>query len=517
MSGGGDAARGEAEGSQPAASLGQAGRQYSGGMLHRQRGPRISLSAALAFALALLAPAASGQAQAVNRAPAAGLPANSPLRRTAEGVAKYVRADAAGVESLFAPPFLAQVPAPRLRALFSELHAQFGPVTRVDLVRQTSANAGVFEFQFANGDESRVRLSTNGQAEHGIIGLLIGPPSPVVASYAAVIAKMKALPGEVSFEIRRLAPGPPATLAALHANRELAIGSAFKLYVLGALTREIASGQRNWAQVVRLREHSLPSGLLQDWPLGSPFTLHTLAGLMISRSDNTAADNLLLTAGRRQVEAMQRQMGHSHPELNQPFLTTLELFQLKYGAAARRRRYLAATPAERRKLLAQLPAEPRPGLASAAGGGRPRDIEKLEWFASAADLCQAVAWFRAPERKTARAILAINPGIPQFRRQWAYVGFKGGSEPGVVSLNFLLRSHGGGWYAISMIWNNPQAAVSTLQWVGMAISVAALARKDQAGRQGDGLGRRGPRKAGGGGARGRGRPPGPKPNALRRA
>lgn len=47
-----------------------------------------------------------------------------------------------------------------------------------------------------------------------------------------------------------------------------------------------------------LGEKSLPGGILQNWPKGAPLTLHTLAGLMISQSDNTAADTLLEILGR---------------------------------------------------------------------------------------------------------------------------------------------------------------------------------------------------------------------------
>lgn len=61
--------------------------------------------------------------------------------------------------------------------------------------------------------------------------------------------------------------------------------------------------------------------------------------------------------------------------------------------------------------------------------------------------------------KTARQILAINPGsgltIPRDR--WQYVGFKGGSEPGVLNMTYLLQSTKGVWYAVSIPWNNPQA------------------------------------------------------------
>lgn len=115
------------------------------------------------------------------------------------------------------------------------------------------------------------------------------------------------------------------------ADREMAIGSAFKLYVLSELVREVGARQRKWTDVVPLdgKIASLSSGMLQSWPGGSPVTLHTLANMMISISDNIAADELLMTPGRQRVEAILPATGHSKPELNVPFLRTLEMFKLK--------------------------------------------------------------------------------------------------------------------------------------------------------------------------------------------
>ncbi|NMB11632.1 MAG: serine hydrolase [Firmicutes bacterium] len=42
---------------------------------------------------------------------------------------------------------------------------------------------------------------------------------------------------------------------------------------------------------------SLPSGMLQEWPVGSPITLHTLASLMSSISNNTATNALIDVEG----------------------------------------------------------------------------------------------------------------------------------------------------------------------------------------------------------------------------
>ncbi|MGH9518442.1 MAG: serine hydrolase [Terriglobales bacterium] len=423
---------------------------------------------ALAAALCLLAAA---QFTAPNR-----------LRQTAQSLANFVRADPAGVADLFSPEFLNQVPATRLTAIFAQLHSQLGAVTAVKLARSQGPDSGVFVFTFAKGFQSNVSLALNNQPTHSITGLLFGPPQAIIAggdSWDKLVASLRSLPGSVSFQAARITPDGPQSLASWQPDHALAIGSAFKLYILGTLTHEIDQGQRRWDQVVPLQAHSLPSGELQTWPLGTPLTLQSLANLMISISDNTAADQLLRSVGEPAVEALLPQMGNQNTPQNQPFLSTSQMFQLKYGDSARRTRYLAADTASRHTILASLPLSPPADLLTAPPAA-PVDIEKLEWFASAADLGRALAWFQPPAQQTAREVLAINPGIPSIKSRWSYVGFKGGSEPGVISLNFLLQAHaaaqprGDAWFTLSMIWNNPAAPVSESQFLALTQRALAL-------------------------------------------
>jgi len=53
-------------------------------------------------------------------------------------------------------------------------------------------------------------------------------------------------------------------------------------------------------------------------------------------------------------------------------------------------------------------------------------------------------------------ILAINPMLGEgMAGDWAYGGYKGGSEPGVLNLSWLLQDKAGEWYAVSASWNDP--------------------------------------------------------------
>jgi hypothetical protein len=96
-------------------------------------------------------------------------------------------------------------------------------------------------------------------------------------------------------------------------------------------------------------------------------------------------------------------------------------------------------------------------------------IDTVEWFASAADLVRAMDWLRLHADDGAKAILAISGGLPQQARAAVrYAGFKGGSEPGVANLTYLIQTRSGAWYAVSVGWNNPAAPVDANRLAGLA-------------------------------------------------
>ncbi len=170
---------------------------------------------------------------------------------------------------------------------------------------------------------------------------------------------------------------------------------------------------------------------------------------MISVSDNTAADQLLRTLGRERVAQIQAVAGHRKPALNRPFLSTLEMFKLKGEPSGKMAaRYLALDEKGRRALLEREIAGIKREGVKPFPDGRPSHLDSIEWFASARDLCGVMNYLREgtegdPKTQPIREILAINPGLEIPRAQWAYAGYKGGSEPGAISLTYLLRSTAG--------------------------------------------------------------------------
>jgi hypothetical protein len=290
-----------------------------------------------------------------------------------------------------------------------------------------------------------------------------------------LFAEIVGLPGEVSLDAARLEDSGPADFLTQKAERPLAVGSAFKLFVLAELVRSVEAGERRWSDVVPLGAPSLPSGLLQDWPKGSPITLHSLAALMISRSDNSAADTLLAVLGRDKVERLLPALGVLAADRNRPFLSTREAFALKFGEPALLARWKSADEAGRRALLPRLAQFDPASVASAKPGGRPVEIAAVEWFASPADLVRTLDWIRRSGDRTALDLLAINPGLgPGLARDFAYFGFKGGSEPGVLNLSFLLKSRSGRWMAVSATWNDESAALDEPRFAALMARLIAL-------------------------------------------
>jgi hypothetical protein len=54
----------------------------------------------------------------------------------------------------------------------------------------------------------------------------------------------------------------------------------------------------------------------------------------------------------------------------------------------------------------------------------------------------------------------MNPGIPDEKNQYKYIGFKGGSEPGVFNTTYLLqRARDGKWLFLTVGFNDTSAAI----------------------------------------------------------
>jgi hypothetical protein len=377
---------------------------------------------------------------------------------------------------LFTPAFLAQVPPAQVRAIAGQLIGQYGAVRGLGAIQQRSTESAQIDVEFERA-VVHMMLVVDPREPHLIGGLLITGADMRSDTIAAILAEARALPGQTGIAVARLSDGAPAIEAGVEPDRPMAIGSAFKLFILAELDRQIKAGERHWSDVVPLDRHSFSSGTLQNWPLGSPVTLHTLASLMISVSDNTAADVLLNVVGRENVERMMTRIGIGAAARNRPMLSTLEMARLKTGPAAALAAWRGADEAGRRRLLASdHRSVDAGGIDIIRFAGNPVALD-VEWYASAADLVRTMDWLRREGDVTTLHILAINSGLGgDLRGQLAYVGFKGGSEPGVLNLTWLVRNRAGTWHAITGSWNNPAAPVEEARFASLMARAIQLFR-----------------------------------------
>jgi len=357
----------------------------------------------------------------------------------------------------FTSSFLTSVPPTQFSAISASLLAQYGRAIQVLAIDHKGPNNATLtvEFERALGT---VEITVEPAPPHKVAGLLVTGFVVKDDDIAKISASFKALPGRAGYLVQKL---DDTQSTELNANEQYAIGSTFKLYVLAELATQIEAGRRKWSDVVPLNARAFSSSGTQGWPRGTPVTLQTLATWMISVSDNAATDELILVLGRDAVEQKLATIGHSAPDKALPLLTTVEAFALKSNPPLRAHFERASEEQQRDILVNQAASLGYDRVDLSQLGSGPVAINSIEWFASPADIALLMNHFRRIDSKTAFDIMAVNKGVaPAAAAKWQYLGYKGGSEPGVISMSFLAQSKAGDWYAISGSWNNPAAEVN---------------------------------------------------------
>jgi beta-lactamase class A len=359
----------------------------------------------------------------------------------------------------FDQAFLQQVPAAQLVTVVSELN---GP-TGMHLVRL--ANESPTELvAIAKETRSELTITLTVDGAGLINGLLFGPHlPPAPKNWSQLDRRLAALAPDTSFLAARISSdGECSPVNQVAATTPRPLASMFKLFVLGALAHQIAAGTVSWNQELTvtnaLRSTGSVPGSLQYSPAGTQVTVEETADKMISISDNTAADMLINLVGRSAAEAQVHQWSQG-ATLDNPFLTTRELFLLHYyDYPVLADSYLGI---DRQKRAAYLSSsvDPLP-LSQIQASNEPRDIDSLEWFASADDVCRAFSGLSDLSKKpglspVASALSINNGGIGLDSTTWPTVWFKGGSEPGVWTLGYLARDSQGRTFVITALASDP--------------------------------------------------------------
>ena len=370
-------------------------------------------------------------------------------------------------EAFFTPSFLAAVPPAQIKAISDSFTQQYGKALSVQSVQRSGPNNANLQVEYEKA-VATIEITTEASPPFKVAGLLAKGFAVKGDSIDKIKTDFGALLGSSGFVVQKLSDDGVATLHALNDDKQFATGSTFKLYVLAELASQVAGGQRRWSDVVPLGVRNHSSAGTQNWPLDTPVTLQTLATWMISVSDNASTDALMRELGRDAVEGKLATIGHSAPDKALPMLTTVEAFALKSNPALRQR-FEKASEAEQRDLLASERAALSYGAINMSQlGSGPVAIESVESSASPQDTALLLNSLRRTNSQTARDIMAVNSGIgPTAAGKWRYLGYKGGSEPGVISMSFLTQSKAGDWYAISGSWNNPAKEVDNGVFVSL--------------------------------------------------
>jgi len=292
-----------------------------------------------------------------------------------------------------------------------------------------------------------------------IAGLLFKPATINVVphSWSKVDSQLAEIAPGVSLLAAKVnAGGSCSPVHSVLAGTPRPLGSMFKLFVLGALAQALRDHRVSWNQKLTVTASVKVggSGTLQGLPDGTELTVEQAAVKMISVSDNTAADMLLGLVGRSAAEDQVRDWS-SHASLDIPFLTVSEMFALKYhDFPAMADHYLSLNPSQRAAYLAGTVDKVTQGQEQSASA--PRDINSIEWFASADDICRALAGLAKFQAEPGLGPLATvlstnNGGLNLNAGTWPRVWFKGGSEPGVLTLGYLARDSSGQTFVVVVL------------------------------------------------------------------
>ncbi len=378
-------------------------------------------------------------------------------------------------DRFFAASFLNEIPASQIAEIARQLEAQHGRLAGVADIRPEGPANGEVDLKYQRAVVT-MQLVVGQQLPSMAIGLLVTKVAVKGDGWQMLEREFRSLPGRSTLYVAEIGDRIEP-LIALNASEQFAIGSTFKLWPLAEAARQVKAGKRRWTDVVPLGAPSFPSGITQDWPKGAPVTLHTLATLAISISDNSATDTLMDTLGRGNVDQLVIDSEHSAPEMTLPVLKTVEAFWLKTSAAAQDRgTWIAGSLKERRALINRMRVSIN-RIDRTTFGDKPAYINEVEWFASGEDLARLFSVILATNSKEPRDILAVVRPLPKATQdRFSYVGYKGGSEPGVMSMSFLLQTKDQQWIVVTGSWNNIAAALNERQFEGLMQRAVDLVR-----------------------------------------
>ncbi|MET0339977.1 MAG: serine hydrolase [Polyangiales bacterium] len=421
-------------------------------------------------------------------APKAQAPANDPLSASDEQVAAEVaegeptamqsldwtialiekggELSADDYAQLFSAEFKQNVPIEVAVGTFKKFAAELPPIA-VKSRTDTPPTAAVAVLETADGPQ-RLDVIMTTDVPRKINGLMLQPIYEPPKDYEEARKQLERSGAQHSLLVAEVVKNQCVPKQAFGADAQLAVGSTFKLWVLLALDTKLrGTGKKGWEHKLVIKDQlkSFLGGETFELTPGSEISIRQAALNMIAQSDNTAADHLIDYIGRENVERAQRETKHARPDVNIPWLTTRELFALKLDNDDQEiARFRGATVADKRKQLTALASRPLDSRKAEAWTS-PRSID-IEWHASAIDICNALATLGArgrfdPQSEVLKA-MSEDTGLSFDPEYFKYLGYKGGSEPGVLNMSWLVQRNDGRWFVVVLSVNDPRRVVKEM-------------------------------------------------------
>jgi hypothetical protein len=331
--------------------------------------------------------------------------------------------------------------------LVNESRTYYGDFINVSVSLNPDANGrysfnATFQWSTVSGTASLARFSR--KINYFFINWFVYTQSYIDSiSLGSIYTAFEGLPSNGSLLVAR----DNETLYTYNADKRLAVGSTFKLFVLHALVERIASSPATWDTTwpVQDKYKSLFTGGITSIPNGTPVTLRNYANLMINISDNSATDHLIYFLDRAYVESF-LPSGY-----NLPLLTTAEMFKLKYliddfDLEA----YLGLNEAGKRSYLDITIASLDVNDISPTTDWthNMEDRQHVEWFFNSTEI------YAIQNLTKGYSSTHMNWGLAWIGMTWPQVSYKGGSDVGVYAMAHTVQATNGSWYYVTFFANN---------------------------------------------------------------
>lgn len=376
-------------------------------------------------------------------------------------ISSRISPDPQKLNYVFDKSFFNYVSKEKMSEIFKKLYEENGSVLSVSTASYKEGSLTADFFFYTEKGFVIPATVTVESTKWKVTGLFFRPAFKKTESISESSSSFEKMPYQFNSILVKRLSGLEDNLYSKNETKPAAIGSAFKLYILAWLVEN----QTPWDKILKLKpqNRSLPSGRIHNFQDGSPFTVLSLAQAMISESDNTAADMLIDFIGREKLEESLSLFKNSFASLNKPFLKTSEMFKLKADPQLAAR-YALSDLKTRRKILKEIEKRPLPSVSSVYPNNKASYIVSIEWFASAEDICSLMDYFRKKNNPQAKTILSLNPGLDVKTGGFKYAGYKGGGEPGVISMNWLLEAKSGTWYCVSSASNDENININSEEY-----------------------------------------------------